>query len=318
MRPGSRRRYRAVLAAAVAIGMLLSAGDEAAWAGALLPERGGSPNADRIASLYTVVLVLAALVFAGVAASLAFALVRYRERRSPVAAQIRGNTRLEIAWTVAAAGLIVFLAVFSILKLDAIEHPGPAVASPAAAAAGVGDGGRGALHIDVVGRQYVWMYKYPNGAFSYEEMVAPVGVTVQLDIVSVDVAHSWWIPKLGGKFDALPGYVNHTWFRLERRRRLHRPVRGAVRTQPRPDGRPGARRRTGRLRPLGGPAEAPDRRGERDGRPRAPRDRARRTLNGDRPDPDSDQLRPAGARGACANRRSPRRAHGRPRLGRAG
>jgi cytochrome c oxidase subunit 2 len=194
--------------------MLLGAGDEAAWAGALLPERGGSPNADRIASLYTVVLVLAALVFAGVAVTLVFALVRYRERRSPVAAQIRGNTRLEIAWTVAAAGLIVFLAVFSILKLDAIEHPGPAVASPAAAAAGVGDGGRGALHIDVVGRQYVWMYKYPNGAFSYEEMVAPVGVTVDLDIVSVDVAHSWWIPKLGGKFDAIPGYTNHTWFKI--------------------------------------------------------------------------------------------------------
>jgi cytochrome c oxidase subunit 2 len=41
-------------------------------------------------------------------------------------------------------------------------------------------------------------------------------VTVKLDIVSVDVAHSWWIPKLGGKFDAVPGYVNHTWFRLER------------------------------------------------------------------------------------------------------
>ena len=72
------------------------------------------------------------------------------------------------------------------------------------------------LHIEVVGRQYVWMYKYPNGAYSYGEMVAPVGVTVELDIVSVDVAHSWWIPKLGGKFDAIPGYVNHTWFRLER------------------------------------------------------------------------------------------------------
>jgi cytochrome c oxidase subunit II len=215
VRARSGRRYRALLATGVAVGILLGPGDEAAWAGALLPERGGSPNADRIASLYTVVLVLAALVFAGVAAALVFALVRYRERRSPVAAQIRGNTRLEIAWTIAAAGLIVFLAAFSILKLDAIEHPGPAVASPAAAAAGVGDGGRGALHIDVVGRQYIWMYKYPNGAFSYEEMVAPVGVTVQLDIVSVDVAHSWWIPKLGGKFDALPGYVNHTWFRLK-------------------------------------------------------------------------------------------------------
>jgi cytochrome c oxidase subunit 2 len=207
---------RAVGACVIAIGLLFAAGDESARAGALLPERGGSPNADRIASLYTVVLVAAALVFAGVAVTLVFALVRYRERRNPVPAQIRGNTRLEIAWTVAAAGLIVFLAVFSFTKLDAIEHPGQASASPATAAAGVRDGGRGALHIDVVGRQFVWMYKYPNGAFSYEEMVAPVGVTVKLDIVSVDVAHSWWIPKLGGKFDAIPGYVNHTWFRIER------------------------------------------------------------------------------------------------------
>jgi cytochrome c oxidase subunit 2 len=215
LRTRSRRGY-ILVAAGAATFLLLGAGSERAWAGALLPERGGSPNADRIASLYTVVLVVAALVFVGVAASLVFALVRYRASRSPVPAQVRGNTRLEIAWTIAAAGIVVLLAVFSFTKLGAIEHPDQAAASPAAAAAGVGDGGDGALHIDVVGRQYVWMFKYPNGAFSYEEMVAPVGVTVELDIVSVDVAHSWWIPKLGGKFDAIPGYVNHTWFRLER------------------------------------------------------------------------------------------------------
>jgi cytochrome c oxidase subunit 2 len=188
-----------------------------ASAGALLPERGGSPNADRIASLYTVVLVLAAIVFAGVAAALVFSLVRYRASRNPIPAQIRGNTRLEIAWTGAATGLIVFIAVFSLTKVGAIEHPDPAGADPiAAAAAGLGDGGREALHIRVVGRQYIWMFKYPNGAVSYHELVAPVGVTVELDISSLDVAHSWWIPKLGGKFDAIPGYVNHTWFRLER------------------------------------------------------------------------------------------------------
>jgi cytochrome c oxidase subunit II len=206
------------LAGVVGAAALLGAGAGAgvARAGALLPERGGSPNADRIASLYGVVLVLAALVFVGVTAALVLALVRYRDSRSPVAAQIRGNTRLEVGWTVAAAVLVVFIAIFSFTKFSAIEHPPPAVASLAAATAGVGDAGRGALHIDVVGRQYVWMFKYPNGAYSYEEMVAPVGVTVDLDIVSVDVAHSWWIPKLGGKFDAIPGYVNHTWFRLER------------------------------------------------------------------------------------------------------
>lgn len=188
---------------------------EPAWAGTLLPERGGSPNADRIASLYAVILALAAVVFFGVSAALVFALVRYRRRRNPIAAQLRGNTRLEIGWTVAATILVVFIAVYSLSKFDAIDNPAQASAA-AGAAAGTGHGGRDALHIDVVGRQYIWMFKYPNGAYSYEEMVAPVGVTVKLDIVSVDVAHSWWIPKLGGKFDAIPGYTNHTWFQIER------------------------------------------------------------------------------------------------------
>jgi len=45
-------------------------------------------------------------------------------------------------------------------------------------------------------------------------MVVPVGQTVILDITADDVAHSWWIPKLGGKMDAIPGYTNYTWFRI--------------------------------------------------------------------------------------------------------
>jgi cytochrome c oxidase subunit 2 len=196
-------------------GWLLAATAQPAVAGFLLPERGGSPNADRIASLYTVVLVLAALVFVGVTAATAYALVRYRAARNPVAAQIRGHTRLEIAWTVAATLLIVFLAVFSLGKLSAIENPDRAAASPVAvAAAGVGDRSEDSLRIRVVGSRYAWRYEYPNGAYAYHAMVAPVGVTVELEVVSVDVVHSWWIPKLGGKFDAVPGYVNRTWFRL--------------------------------------------------------------------------------------------------------
>jgi len=206
----------AAAATTVAAAVLLT-GASTAHAGTFLPERGGSPNADRIASLYTLVLVFAGLVFAGVVVALVYALWRYRERRSPVGAQIRGNTRLEIAWTVAAAGLIVFLAVWSLAKLDAIESPDEAAAAPAAVAAGIVEPGPGqSLRIEVIGRQYLWMYRYPGGAYSYGEMVAPVGVTVELDVSSIDVAHSWWIPKLGGKIDALPGYVSHTWFRITR------------------------------------------------------------------------------------------------------
>jgi cytochrome c oxidase subunit 2 len=205
------------IAVPVTAALLTAAHTSTARAGTFLPERGGSPNADRIASLYLVVLVLAAIVFLGVAIALGYALVRYRERRSTVPLRTHGNTRLEIGWTAAAALLIVVIAVISLLRLDAIEHPDRVAASPAAAAAvGIGDGPGDALRIRVVGRQYIWEYRYPNGAYSFEEMVAPVGVTVKLDIVSRDVAHSWWIPKLGGKFDAIPGYVNHTWFRLLR------------------------------------------------------------------------------------------------------
>jgi cytochrome c oxidase subunit 2 len=202
---------------AVAGATALGRAEGTAWAGTLLPERGGSPNADRIASLYAVVLVLAALVLAGVTAALIYALIRYRERDGLVAVQVRGHTRLEIAWTGAASACVAFLAVFTLTKLNAIEDPDRTPASHAAAVtAGVTRGGAEELQIDVIGRQYIWMFKYPNGAHSYTELVAPVGVTVRLDIVSVDVAHSWWIPKLGGKLDAVPGYVNHTWFRLHR------------------------------------------------------------------------------------------------------
>ena len=73
------------------------------------------------------------------------------------------------------------------------------------------------MRIVVDGQQYVWRYQYPRQGdktvFAYEEMVVPVGMTVILDITSDDVAHSWWIPELGGKMDAIPGYTNKTWFK---------------------------------------------------------------------------------------------------------
>ena len=65
----------------------------------------------------------------------------------------------------------------------------------------------------MIGRQYIWQYVYPGASepdglgapYSYEEMVVPTNTTVTLDIVSADVVHSWWVPQLGGKFQAVPG-----------------------------------------------------------------------------------------------------------------
>ena len=95
-------------------------------------------------------------------------------------------------------------------------------------------------------------------------MVVPTGTTVTLDIRSQDVGHAWWIPELGGKADATPGYVNHTWFKVptsalegKDAAGLPRPVRRALRPQPREHDRPGAGGAPRRSSSAGSTASAP-------------------------------------------------------------
>lgn len=222
-------RSRALLIGAVATaGLLLTAGPAAAdW---LTPPSGGSPNADRIDTLYKIVLVVAVVVFVGVEGALIYAIVKFRARKGRTAEQIHGNTKLEIGWTAGAAVIVVVLSVVTFVMLPGIRDPEdsdadgwqvPAsYAQNAEAEAPKPPNGR-SLNIDVSGQQYAWRFVYPDGdgnnqnnAYAYEEMVVPTGTTVTLDIRSQDVGHAWWIPELGGKADATPGYVNHTWFKV--------------------------------------------------------------------------------------------------------
>jgi cytochrome c oxidase subunit 2 len=227
--PRSNRRliFPLTLLAAVGASLLVA---PAAMADFLSPEHGGSPNADRINTLYWITLVVGIIVFIGVEGVLAYTLIKFRARKGAVAAQIHGNTRLEIGWTVGAAVILVVLAVVTFAALPGIRDPENSDASAAAltfpvVAHGekkVPQDGR-SLDIDVTGQQYIWRYRYPDGddntsndAFSYTEMVVPVGATITLNIRAIDVAHSWWIPKLGGKMDAVPGYTNYAWFKIEK------------------------------------------------------------------------------------------------------
>jgi cytochrome c oxidase subunit 2 len=228
--PANRRPLRLALAILLALALSLALAGTA-LADAITPESGGSPNADDIDSLYKLILVVAVVIFVGVEGALFYSLFKFRARKGAVPAQIRGNTRLEIGWTVGAALILVVLAVFTFAKLGGIRNPpnsGPAglqLADGVFVASGPGKrlppNGK-SLNICVNGQQYIWRYTYANDCnnaplnspFSYQEMVVPVDTTVTLDINAQDVAHSWWIPKLGGKFDAIPGYTNHTWFKI--------------------------------------------------------------------------------------------------------
>ncbi len=198
------------------------------------PQSGGSPNANQIDDLYKITLYVALVIFVAVEGALVYALIKFRARKGAVAAQIRGNTRLEIGWTAAAAVILVALAVLTFAKLGSIQNPpnssanGDQIASQsglvlASTERKLPPNGK-ALNITVIGRQYIWQYVYPGASepdglgapYSYEEMVVPTNTTVSLDIVSADVVHSWWVPELGGKFQAVPGYHNYTWFKISK------------------------------------------------------------------------------------------------------
>lgn len=193
------------------------------------PESGGSPNADRIHTLYAVITCVAVVIFVSVIGALFYALWKFRARPGAVAEQLHGNTRLEIGWTAGAAMIILILGVVTFIMLPGIRNPDnsdpdgwpiPASFQTAKDEGLLPPDGK-SLNIDVNGQQYAWRFVYPDGdddrtnnVIAVEEMVVPTGTTITLDVRSSDVGHAWWIPKLGGKVDALPGYTNHTWFKI--------------------------------------------------------------------------------------------------------
>ncbi len=233
LHPRSRAALLALLGA-VGVTLLAAMPASADW---LSPEAGPTENAQKIDTLYWIVMAVAIPIFLGVEGALIYAMVKFRARKGAVPAQIRGNTRLEIGWTAGAAVIVIVLAVVTFAFLPAIRNPpnsgpggldiqqagltnSPVVESGPGREPPVPPDGQ-ALNIDVNGLQYVWRYTYPDGddnpgnnVFAYKEMVVPVNTTVVLSIRAQDVIHSWWIPALGGKFDAVPGYINSTWFKI--------------------------------------------------------------------------------------------------------
>ncbi len=186
------------------LGTLALAGTALAGNGGLLPPAAHSPNAHRITSAYIVVLVFTGVIFVVVESVLLAFIVRYRRGRRARTAegpQIHGSSRLEVAWTIGPVVILGVIATVIFFKLPGIAN------APAASASNQ-------TTITVEGRQFYWMFHYPNGAISMGTMVAPAGEVVHENIVSADddVNHSWWVPELGGKMDAIPGQTNTTWF----------------------------------------------------------------------------------------------------------
>jgi cytochrome c oxidase subunit 2 len=196
------RRFPAVAAGLTVLAAIVAPSALAQFA-PVAPE---SPNADKIRNGYLFVTAFAFAIFVLVEALLLVFVFRYRRRKRPRfedGANVHGATKVELAWT---AGPVIVL--FLIVSFVFVELPGIKDIPQATA-------GEEEVDITVTGRQFYWQYEYANGAVAIDRMRAPAGVPVRLDVTAPDsdVIHSWWIPALGGKIDAIPGTTNATWFK---------------------------------------------------------------------------------------------------------
>ncbi len=186
---------RAILAVGGAVGLLAllllrDPRPALAWPGS--PLNPASPQAAAILNLFVIVFVLSALVFVLVEGALFYAIFRFRDRAgAPSPRQVSGHRRLEIAWTIAPAILLAIVFVAMVPTMPVL-HPPTAPGPP--------------VRVTVIGHQWWWEYQYPELGITFaNELYVPAGRPIVLDLTSDDVIHSFWVPELNGKLDAVPG-----------------------------------------------------------------------------------------------------------------
>jgi cytochrome c oxidase subunit 2 len=158
---------------------------------ALKPE---GPVARTQHSLFIPVFWVAAAIFFRVEGLIVFAAIRFRDRGGrEEPKQIHGNTRLEFAWTLVPALIMLGVAIPTVLTIfRQAERAEP-----------------GQLDVTVIGHQWWWEYRYVDAEVATaNELVVPINRPVYLALESADVIHSFWVPRLGGKQDVVPERVN--------------------------------------------------------------------------------------------------------------
>lgn len=165
-----------------------------AQAGAIPPIASDtSENAYNIMKIFT---ILSIPVFVGVITFMFYSLAVFttKERPTDIGPDIRGNTRLLSAWLIVSFVLVTVLYIIGFQGLVELEAAAPA----------------GALHVNVTAQQWVFNYTYTDYGSKVQssELYLPVNRPVQFTVTSLDVQHSFWIPELGVKADAVPGQTN--------------------------------------------------------------------------------------------------------------
>ncbi len=181
-----------------------------------------TPVMEKIEQFHNELLIIITIICIVVALLLIWVMVRFNQRSNPTPSRTHHNTTLEVVWTLVPVLILVAIAVpsFRLLYFEA-TIPKPDVT------------------VNVIGRQWYWTYSYPKeGGFQFDSTMlkddaaakageprllgvdnpvyVPVNKVVEVITTGSDVIHSWSVPAFGVKMDAIPGRLNHTWFKATR------------------------------------------------------------------------------------------------------
>ncbi len=170
-----------------------------------------SPNGQDIYNTYVGISIPAIIIFLGVELALLWVVIRYRRSAQPAnyaPPQVHGNTVVEVVWTVLPLIVVLAIAAYSFVELQKDFQP---ISNEQ-------------MTVIVSGHQFGWTYDYGNGVVVHQEgtltgdvtpFVVPTQTLVKLQFRGTDVIHSWWVPAISGKTDAVPGYDNFSWLKID-------------------------------------------------------------------------------------------------------
>jgi cytochrome c oxidase subunit II len=189
------------------------------------PHAAHSPNADDMNTLYWVMLVIGLVLLVAINLALVAMVMRFRSARGREPRRLVVRRPAQFGTAVVLAVIVAFAFVIGVIETDnakKVEASGPDGLQAAALTTAqrslqlpVTSASTAPLQINACGQQWIWRYEYPDGTYSYYELVVPVDTAIILHLCSTDVVHRWWVPGLSGKFDATPGESNTTWFKAD-------------------------------------------------------------------------------------------------------
>ena len=184
-----------------------------------------TPIGEEILNLHNLILLICTIIFVGVFSVMFYSLYAHRKSKGHKAAQFSHSTRAEIIWSVIPALILIGMAIPSTATLIHME-----------------DTAEADMTVKITGYQWKWRYDYIDSGVGFysnlgtdraeilnqkekgehyllevdTDLVLPVGKKIRFLITANDVIHAWWVPELAVKKDAIPGFINEVWTRIDK------------------------------------------------------------------------------------------------------